>query len=473
MITIKLGGGLGNQLYQLAFMEYIHKYTGKKFFIKSLKSPDSDHSEIQYFESIFKKWANNYSPNITTIDLYEGDPPTPNDWISIVKDYSQPIEFHGYFQRYEYTDHVRNIMKEKLSFDNSILNKYPDIKNTIFLHIRGGDYTQNDHYNIDLVNYYLCTIQKCKDYKFSVFTNDLPYASKILSQLNILNYEIIEENEIDSLFLMINCRGGICANSTFSWWGAYLNDNRDMIFLPSKWGNSYSLDLTTRYFFKDAKIVSLAPYLDFIEKVVYINLKSRTDRRARIEKELLIFPYNKIIRFDGRKHMVKYAGCTLSHIGVLEMAIKNNWSNVLIVEDDMKFISNDFSLVKKLSSNAYDVISFGGANIDYDPDTYKLNRATLAHCYLVSRSYYHTLLQNLKEGLEKLIATEDSTLYANDQYWSKIQATGKWFVIYPAIATQVPGYSDNEKRDFDVDPYLNIIRKKTIPKFSLNRLLGK
>jgi len=53
--------------------------------------------------------------------------------------------------------------------------------------------------------------------------------------LNSISYSFVFESEVDSLYLMSQCgAGGICANSSYSWWGAYLNPNR-MIVMPSKW----------------------------------------------------------------------------------------------------------------------------------------------------------------------------------------------------------------------------------------------
>ncbi|MGE9552020.1 glycosyltransferase family 25 protein [Erwinia amylovora] len=84
---------------------------------------------------------------------------------------------------------------------------------------------------------------------------------------------------------------------------------------------------------------------DFIDKVVYINLKKRTDRNESMQKELrsVGVPEEKIIRFEAVEREKGGMGCTLSHAGVLEMAECNQWPNVLILEDDMMFNKDDES----------------------------------------------------------------------------------------------------------------------------------
>ena len=77
----------------------------------------------------------------------------------------------------------------------------------------------------------------------------------------------------------------------------------------------------------------------FIEKVIYINLEKRKDRRVAIEKQLLLyFPSNKIVRFNAFFNERGYVGCSQSHIGALQMAINHKWKNCLILEDDIVYI---------------------------------------------------------------------------------------------------------------------------------------
>lgn len=76
-----------------------------------------------------------------------------------------------------------------------------------------------------------------------------------------------------------------------------------------------------------------------IDKVVYINLNKRKDRRVRIARQLKAIgvPREKIVRFEAIEEAPGYIGCIKSHILVLQMAQQNGWKNVLILEDDMVF----------------------------------------------------------------------------------------------------------------------------------------
>lgn len=241
MITVELKGGIGNQLFQLAFLDYISELNNISPFIDQ-SGPISAHSRSDYFDTIFSNWKiYNHLP-IGEV-LYES-----NEYI-INKDIHTKI--NGYFQNYKY---ILPTFISKLTFDSSILSKYPDIHNSIFIHIRGGDYHHPRFSHIfyfDMDQYYQHAISMFPNSTFVVFTNDIDYAK---SKSFLKNYSFIEENEIDSLFLMSKCAGGICANSSFSWWGAYLNQNRQII-LPSKWIN-YDLPFVN-YYFKDSIVVDV------------------------------------------------------------------------------------------------------------------------------------------------------------------------------------------------------------------------
>jgi glycosyl transferase family 25 len=186
--------------------------------------------------------------------------------------------------------------------------------------------------------------------------------------------------------------------------------------------------------------------MDQIEKVIYINLAHRTDRRNQIEKELSVFPSYKIIRFDAiyekdRGHL----GCSKSHIAVLEMAIANKWKNYLVVEDDMMWnmFQAGSQILNKIIKENPDVVVLGGSAIDCDKITYKLRRCCCTTAYLVFEHYYETLLSNFKEGATLLEENYNShNSYAIDQHWMKLQERDKWYIVSPIMCLQRAGYSD-------------------------------
>lgn len=233
MISIQLMGGLGNQIFQIAFLEYISKINNQQLFISNLTSPITGHGGIGYYNTIFKHW-NQFYKNVDLPVLSENSKMNYQDWSNITN-----RKLVGYFQRHEYipVDFI-----SKLSFDDSVLSRYPDISTKYFIHIRGGDYKGNTFHQLDLTNYYKKCLELCKGNDFVIFTNDVDYAKKVLP-----DYPIIHENELDSLLLMTKCAGCICVNSTFSWWGAFMNRNR-RIYFPAKWWNDTSMDASGLYF---------------------------------------------------------------------------------------------------------------------------------------------------------------------------------------------------------------------------------
>jgi len=199
--------------------------------------------------------------------------------------------------------------------------------------------------------------------------------------------------------------------------------------------------------------------MDKIEKVIYINLAHRTDRRQQIEGELSVFPPGKVIRFDAIKNENGLIGCVMSHIAVLEMAIRERWKNYLVVEDDMmwKNYNNGIQILERLINSKYDVIVLGGYYVNYNKQTYKLISAQTTTSFILNETYYITLLNNFKEGLNKLQQTNNSREYALDQYWKRLQARDDWYNI--ELCIQRPSYSDIEKRLVDYE------KKKTILDF--------
>lgn len=240
MLTTRLKGGLGNQLFQIAAGETTSKNNGRQYYVETLNT-SSAHSNEMYFDSILKNWKHLYSP-LQSVVFNE-----PNfeytDWLP----HSQfpNICLDGYFQNWMY---IPSDFAERLSFDTSISRNYTKLKDSVFLHIRGGDYKNHWLHDIGLDSYYEKAIREFPEgTHFYVFTNDIHYA-KSKAFLSIIDHTFVFENEVNSLYLMSQCGvGGICANSSFSWWGAYLNPNRKII-MPSRWFNDPTI-YTNGYYF--------------------------------------------------------------------------------------------------------------------------------------------------------------------------------------------------------------------------------
>jgi glycosyl transferase family 25 len=186
---------------------------------------------------------------------------------------------------------------------------------------------------------------------------------------------------------------------------------------------------------------------DFVEKVVYINLEHRTDRRAEIEHVLSAIPPEKILRFNAIKESHGGIGCTKSHIAVLELAIENKWKNYMVVEDDAVWSGNaqaSYDLLLKLIQNPYDVVTLGTVYAKHDSN-YKLTSGQTTTAYIVQERYYPILLQNFKEGLQGFLETGNYPVYSIDQYWKRIQPRDNWYCVIPSLMIQRAGYSDIEK----------------------------
>jgi glycosyl transferase family 25 len=195
--------------------------------------------------------------------------------------------------------------------------------------------------------------------------------------------------------------------------------------------------------------------LEDFEHVYYINLGHRTDRKEHVEKEFTILGIKKFNRFAAI-HMNNGAiGCTLSHIKVLENAKKEGLPYIMVCEDDIQFtkptLFKDQLNGLLQSGETWDVILIAGNNL---PPYIKTNEycVQVRQCqtttgYIVKQDYYDTLIENMREGVKKLMAEPHRHfLYALDKYWFFLQHRDKWLLVTPLTVVQRVDYSDIEKK---------------------------
>jgi hypothetical protein len=193
--------------------------------------------------------------------------------------------------------------------------------------------------------------------------------------------------------------------------------------------------------------------LAVIDKIFYINLNHRTDRKSQMEAEFQRcgIPADKVERIEAvcRKDFGAL-GCTLSHIKCIEIAKQRGYSNVLILEDDFNFIDSEYPWDEQLAdfiiNGAWGLILFAG-NIMRHGRVYNgwlqqaLNVQTTSG-YLAHSRFYNILLRNYREGAELLQKSRQEKYHAIDQYWKHLQAKYRCFIVYPKLGYQRGSFSD-------------------------------
>jgi len=255
-IVPHLMGGLGNWLFQVAAALKFAQDVGIEYCLVKENIFYSPHSSTDYFSTILSKFSQR--DTLRWKGAMQVNEPTNFhhlDYRAIVHSLAArdiDVRLVGYFQHYEF---IPRTFKDMLTLPVVDCSK---VRDTCFLHIRGGDYLHIPILNINLESYHRRCIQFMKEKgitKFSVFTNDKAHALRH-EFLKDIDYEFVDAPELDVLVMMSECRAGICANSSFSWWGAYLNPNRP-ICLPSKWFNNGDIN-TSGYYFPEVAVIDVS-----------------------------------------------------------------------------------------------------------------------------------------------------------------------------------------------------------------------
>ena len=269
MIIIKLNGGLGNQLFQYSL--------GRKLSIKNndifkldlsgftkdnprsyslghfnivenlAKKEDVAKFNKKGLSKLFEKIKPYYKKSVIKYKGYDFDQ-------NILK-LSGNFYLDGYWQSEKYFQDIENTIRKEITLKEPLPSKYYELINAIknsdsvSVHIRRGDYVANKKfskiYNSLDEKYYQRAIkfiaERISDPRFFIFSDDIEWAKRNLD-IPYPKIFVSGENEMkdyEELILMSLCKHNIIANSSFGWWGAWLNKNPDKIVIsPDKWFNN-------------------------------------------------------------------------------------------------------------------------------------------------------------------------------------------------------------------------------------------
>lgn len=246
MISIKLMGGLCNQMFQISAAYALALNTKdswgidvNSYFLPYQGNPPAEYNRTLYYQI----------PKITLADYrFRGYSEPRWEYDQIPQ--RRRMLLSGYFQSHKYFKGHDAAIKE-LFFNKEITSfllwllkeRYSvELRNSVGLHIRRGDYLKfTGHHPFPGHNYYYMALDHiAKLHKVDcimLFSDDIPWCKKEFRGNEVRYVEGL--SDVESLVLMGLCNHNIIANSSFSWWASYFNENKDRIICaPKRWFGS-------------------------------------------------------------------------------------------------------------------------------------------------------------------------------------------------------------------------------------------
>lgn len=250
MVGLRILGLLGNHMFQYAFIQSVSKKLNTPFFIiygkARMNRPRLYHYFIFENHNAFKNFIYNKIQSIKEYIKIESSN-QPEDELLKIKNHAI---YEGFVQSEKYfsfiDQDVQGMFRIKKKYTRQFNQKYQSLfqKNkTLVVHIRQGDYSSmgsEDLGGTDLrlpLSYYHHALSQLIDlhsYKIIFISDDIDYCREHFREYKNALFET--NSEIVDLQLIINADAAIISNSTFGWWGAFLNHkNHKQIFAPKYW----------------------------------------------------------------------------------------------------------------------------------------------------------------------------------------------------------------------------------------------
>lgn len=258
MFNFGLNGRLCNQFFQLAALYSASKRLGTNIFLfERTNSNASNYETIDDLMNFKVKTIDNCSwvgineyQQLYKNNIKKTYQETQFEYNRDFENVTNQTNFSGYFQTEKYFKNYKTELTNifSLTKKTNLCLKYENlIKNNKFvsIHVRRTDYIakSNFHSNLSNTNYYYDAIDKfieTTDIKFLIFSDDILFCKEYFK-----NYR---NNEFNDRFIFVEgttgpeevhlqslCFANIIANSSFSWWGAWLNKNNNLTIAPKTW----------------------------------------------------------------------------------------------------------------------------------------------------------------------------------------------------------------------------------------------
>lgn len=223
--SIGYSGRLGNQMFQYAALKVISLVMKQPIVLPN----NTDIKQDGCFDFTNNTWIP------YKLDLLDGF----NLDCEIGDIEGDNIVIDGYFQSYDYLKGYEKEIIKEFKFKSHILNKSQQIvnfyKNPVSIHVRRGDYVAHPNYWVVTPEYIQDALNKFNDdeYTFLVFSDDIEWCKQVFPEGVVF---IEGNNQFEDLCIMSLCDHNIIANSSYSWWGAFLNQNPNKkVIAPKNW----------------------------------------------------------------------------------------------------------------------------------------------------------------------------------------------------------------------------------------------
>lgn len=256
MITTRLGGGVGNLMFQIAAAYSLAKDNNDKCLFDFTNGGFSQRKPDDFLDNILSKVDKFNILNYTNYVSYN-EPEFKYNKISYNITNDNLLVLNGYFQSEKYFLNNKTDIINLFTCNNTInklITKYNSkLKNSVSIHVRHGDYLKLQHYHpVITLNYINTAIEYIDNIteidNIFIISDDINWCKKCIKDDRCIF--ITNQKDYEDLYLISLCENNIGSNSTFSWWGSYLNQNKNKIVIfPKKWfGEHANLNWKDIYF---------------------------------------------------------------------------------------------------------------------------------------------------------------------------------------------------------------------------------